>query len=212
MIEYVDETHTYLYDGVIIPSVSEILRFIFPNKYSLVPKEVLNKKATYGSTVHEAIEKLEQGKELPKLDYIQQASITQYLKLKEKYNIEVHKQEQIINYEDKYAGRFDMIADINGVEALCDIKTTAELDKEYLSWQLSLYAYAYKNMYDEDFEKLYAIWLPKKELGKVIEIERKTDEEIEDVLKEYYSSRITEEDEYYSYIDGLVDDHRLGLI
>ena len=211
MIEYVDEIHTYLYDGEIIPSVSELLRFIFPNKYSNVPEHILNAKAKYGSTIHKAIEDIEKGEVISALDYIQQASIDQYLKLKEKNDLEVVEQEKIIHYKNKYAGRFDMIANVNNKYSLCDIKTTSELDKESLSWQLSLYAYAYKDMYDEDFEKLYAIWLPKKDLGQLIEIKKKSDKEIEELIEEYYSQKNKESD-YDSYLEEQWEDHKLGLI
>lgn len=181
MIEFIEEEHLYLLDGVIIPSVSEILHFIFPSKYLNVPKEVLNAKASYGTTIHEIIEKVEKNKEISNLNYIQEASLNQYLRLKQERKIEVLKQEQIVHYEDKYAGRFDMIANVKNEYSLCDIKTTSILDKEYLSWQLSLYAFA-KN---EKFDKLYAIWLPKKDLGQLVEINRKTDEEILKILKQF---------------------------
>ena len=74
MIEFIEDGHIYLMDGVIIPSVSEILHFIFPNKYAGIDKEVLNKKAEYGSKIHEAIESIEQNKILPELDSIQKFS------------------------------------------------------------------------------------------------------------------------------------------
>ena len=45
MIEFIDEPHIYLVNGVITPSVSEILHFIFPNKYKGVNRKILNKKA-----------------------------------------------------------------------------------------------------------------------------------------------------------------------
>ena len=186
MLEFLEAEHLYLLDGVIIPSVSEILHFIFPDKYKGVPAEVLSKKAEYGTKVHEAIEVLEKTGEVIELDYIQKASLEQYLRLKEKYGIEVIEQEEMIHFEDKYAGRFDMIAYVKEDYSLCDIKTTAELDYEYLSWQLSLYAYAYKRMYPEiNFKKLCSIWLPKKQIGHVVEIQKKTDEEIEELLKRY---------------------------
>ena len=201
MLEFVEEEHIYLLDGVILPSVSEILHFIFPDKYKGVPSEVLNAKASYGTEIHISIQSYEEnlvGNEmyLPcsssseayqcvvddyDLNYIERASLKQYIKLKKENNIEVLEQEQMIHYEDKYAGRFDMIARVNGDYCLCDIKTTATLDKEYLSWQLSLYAFARK----EKFDKLYAIWLPKKDLGQLIEIDRKSDEEILEMLRKY---------------------------
>ena len=193
MIEFIEETHTYLYEGIIIPSVSEILHFIFPDKYKNVDKEILYKKAIYGSKIHEAIECLEQNKTLPKLDNIKEFSINQYKRLKDKFNIKVQVQEQTINYKDVYAGRFDMIATINDNLSLCDIKTTAQLDKEYLSWQLSFYELAFMNMYGTKFEKLYAIWLPKKGYGELIEIKRKSLSELLRVLEEFKENRKEEE-------------------
>ncbi len=192
MLEFVEEEHLYLLDGVIIPSVSQILHIIFKNKYKNVPANILKAKAIYGTTLHNAIECYEQKKELPKLDYIQQASFNQYLNIKKENYIEVLAQEQMIHYKDKYAGRFDMIAEVNNKLALCDIKTTAELDVEYLSWQLSLYEFAYGTKFD----KLYAIWLPKKELGKLVEIKRKSKREILKMLEEYEQENDYPQEEY----------------
>ena len=189
MIEFIEEGHIYLKDGVIVPSVSEILHFIFPDKYKNVDEQTLQKKAVYGSKVHEAIECLEQGKTLPELDENQEFSIRQWQYLKEKYNINVIIQEKMIHYLGEYAGRFDMVAKVNGYLSLCDIKTTATLDKEYLSWQLSFYELANESMYHTRFDKLYAIWLPKRNVGQLVEIERKSRNELLDVLKKFKESR-----------------------
>lgn len=184
MIEFIENGHIYLLDGVITPCVSNILHFIFPDKYEGVPEHILEEKASYGSLVHKAIECLEQGLELPNLNYIQEASLEQYKKLKTRHNIEVLSQEQQIHYEDKYCGTYDMEAKVNGIHSLVDIKTTAELDKEYVSWQLSFYELAIGTK----FEKLYCLWLPKKELGQLVEVERKSKKELLRVLREYYES------------------------
>lgn len=182
-LTFIEETHQYLLNGILLPSVSEILHFIFPNKYKGVSREILNKKAKYGSIVHEYIEKFEKGKyeELPKLDLYQKLSFKQYIRLVNRFSIEVIEQEKMVHYKDLYAGRFDMIANILGKECLCDIKTTAELDIEYLSWQLSFYELAY----GKKFKKLYAIYLPRKGVGKLVEIKRKTKRELLKVLKEF---------------------------
>ncbi len=172
-------------DGVIIPSVSEILHFIFPDKYKNVNSKILAKKALYGTKIHEAIELLEKGKTLPEMDNTQEFSLYQYTRLKEKFKIEVKEQEKMIHYKSEYAGRFDMIATVGDDLCLCDIKTTAQLDKEYLSWQLSYYELAT----GKTFDKLYAIWLPKKNYGQLIEIERKPLSELLRVLKEFKESR-----------------------
>lgn len=186
MIEFIEEEHIYLVDGVITSSVSEILNFIFPDKYSNVPEEVLNAKANYGSIVHKAIECLENNDKLPKMNYLQEASVEQWKKLKLENEIEVLEQEKIVNYGDRYCGRFDMIANVNDVYSLCDIKTTAKLDKESLAWQLSYYALAHNpSEYENEFKKFYAIWLPKKDLGEIVEIERKPKEELLEMLKKF---------------------------
>ena len=194
MIEFLEEPHIYLVNGVITPSVSQILHFIFPDKYKGVDKRILNRKAEYGTKIHESVEMYENNiltmtldeafcitVQAQELNYIQEASLRQYVKLKNEYQINVLEQEQMIQYKGKYAGRFDMIAKIKNEKSLCDIKTTAELDKEYLSWQLSYYELAM----GKEFKKLYAIWLPKKGLGQVVEIERKPKELLLKKLEEF---------------------------
>lgn len=178
-IEFIESEHIYIVNGIIVKSVTQILNELFPNKYKNVPLKILNDKSLYGVKVHKAVEDLENGVyvEKPQSVYICE-SINQYDKLKKKYNIKVLEQEKIIAYKNIFAGRFDMIAEINGFNCLCDIKTTAEVDKEYLSWQLSMYELAYGSKFD----KLYCIWLPKGGLGKLIEIDRI--EEVEEKLKE----------------------------
>lgn len=183
MIKFDEESHTYWVNGIKTPCVSEILHFIFPDKYDGVDKIILSNKAKYGSIVHKAIECLEQNLELPKLDYIQEASLDQYKKIKLENNIEVISQEQRIEYQGMYAGTYDMEANINGIHSLVDIKTTAELDYEYLSWQLSYYELAI----GKKFKKLYCLWLPKRGLGKLVEIERKTKKELLEKLEEFYN-------------------------
>ena len=180
-VEYIDEIHTYLINGVIVPSVSQLLHEkVFPDKYKNVPEKILKAKAEYGTEVHSIVEKLENNEEYNFTSVYIEESIKQYLMLKEKYNLKVKEQEKIVNYKDLYAGRFDMIAKINGELCLCDIKTTSELDLEYLSWQLSMYELAY----GKKFDKLIAIWLPKKGLGKIVEIERIEKEKILEMIGE----------------------------
>ena len=168
MLEFIEDGHLYLLDGVLLPSVSQVLSFVFPQKYNSIPEEILTRKANFGTKIHLAVERYESERELPEMNYIEEACFNQYLRLKQKHDIEVIEQERMVHYKDVYAGRFDMIATIDGHKSLADIKTTAVLDKEYLSWQLSLYELAT----GWEFGKLYAIWLPKKNIGKVVEIKR----------------------------------------
>lgn len=193
MIEYIDEIHCYLYDGVIIPSVSQILQEkLFKDKYKNVPKWILEKKANYGTQVHKSIEMYEINlKTMCKeeafdvtvialnLNIIQQESLKQYIKLKEQYNFKVVEQEVIICYKGKYAGRFDMIIEMDNKLHLVDIKTTYELDREYVSWQLSMYDLGC----DKEIENYYVLWLPKKKIGKFERINKKEKDEIGKIIQ-----------------------------
>jgi hypothetical protein len=186
-IEFISEGHLYLYCGMIIPSVSEILGFIFPDKYKDVPKEILKDKADYGTLIHKLCEELDTGKTLEELkqeykfNYIIEATLKQHLRLKEKYDIQPISMEQRVCYKGLYAGTYDLEAYVDSELSLIDRKTTAELDTEYLSWQLSFYELAKGKKYD----KLYVEWLPKKGLGQFIEIERKSKKELLEVLEKY---------------------------
>ena len=176
MIEFIEEEHIYLIDGQIVPSVTQILQKVFPLKYEGVPIQTLNKKAEYGTTLHKYIEIIEKKKPKRPLAYIkrycnpniyQEESMKQYLKIKEKHHIEVLESEKIVSYQDKYCGTLDLKAIVDGKSAIIDIKTTAELDKDWVSWQNSLYELA-----DEPVDELYCLWLPKGHLGKLVKVER----------------------------------------
>lgn len=179
MVEFLKDTHTYLVDGIIVPSVSTILsQTIFADKYKDVPDFVLQRAAEFGTAIHNAIEHESDD------DLTDEQSVVyqRWLKLKDKHNIKAVEQEQIIHLGYDYAGTFDMMAEIDGELCLVDIKTTYNLDKEYLSWQLSLYAHA-----KQFGGKLVAIWLPKRKGAELIEIEPKPHYEIDKLLEVYHA-------------------------
>ena len=187
MIEFLDEPHLYLVDGILVKSVTQILQLIFPDKYKGIDKGILNKKAEFGTTGHVIIEHLDLKtaesvqKQLSSIENKDlEVCIREYLRLVQKHKIEPLEHELKVNYKHIYAGTLDLIAIVNGIESLCDIKFTAELDKEYLSWQLGMYGLAL----GKKFKKYYCVWLPKKQLGQLVEIVPKTKEEILEKLKE----------------------------
>lgn len=187
MIEFIKDQHLYLVDGILVSSVTQILQLIFPNKYKNIDKTTLNKKASFGTEGHSIIEKLDvsdmniaKNQVLGIKNKDLEVCIREYLRLVEKHKIEPLEHEKMVSYKYLFCGTLDLIANIEGTRSLCDIKFTAELDKEYLSWQLGMYALAL----NETFEKYYCIWLPKKELGQLVEIKPKTKEEILKKLEE----------------------------
>ena len=186
-IDFLPEEHIYLVNGILVKSVTQILQLIFTDKYKGIDKNTLSKKASFGTAGHSIIENLDVSDlKKAKQEVLQitnkdlQICIREYLRLVEKYEIKPLEQEQIVSYEYLYCGTLDMTGKVKGLNCLLDIKFTAELDKEYLSWQLGMYQLA-KGI---EYEKCYCIWLPKKQLGQLVEIIPKTKKEIMDKLKE----------------------------
>lgn len=187
MLEFLENEHIYLKNGILVKSVTQILQLIFPDKYKNINSKILEKKSIFGTIGHEIIEHLDvnnpdivkktissiQNKDL-------EICIREYVRLCKTFKIEPLEHEKRVSYKYLYAGTLDLIANVDNIESLCDIKFTAELDKEYLAWQLGMYALALR----KEFKKYYCIWLPKKQLGQLVEILPKTKEEILKKLEE----------------------------
>lgn len=179
-VEFIEDSHTYLLDGVLVPSVSEIIAWHSGDQYSQVPAHILLKAQVYGTRVHEAIEKYV--KTLEADDYAEE--VGKYAELEERYNIVIESSEQIITYGDKYAGRYDMIGTVNGDPALLDIKTTYRINKEHLALQLGLYRMALQKPL-----KCFCVWIPKRAKGKLVEIEPTPEEELKKIVEAYWDSQ-----------------------
>lgn len=157
-LEYFDDTHTYIYDGVIIPSVTQIIRVKFVHKYDGVPAFVLQRASVKGTAVHSAIErycKFDEDSELPEL--------YNFKFLRNHYGFKVLGNEiPIVLFQDDKpvcAGRLDLVLEQDGKTGLADIKRTYNLDKEYLAYQLNLYRLAYQQCYDTNIEFLKGVHL-----------------------------------------------------
>lgn len=188
MIEFIEDTHSYLYDGVLIPSVSELIRFKFPGAYDGIPEKVLKRKAKYGTKVHELVEGLVRNEfsltdvTTKKIDPNIKIAIEQFETLRKAWIFSIKDMEQIVCYQGRYAGKYDMrtIDDV-----LIDIKTTTEIHEDWLSWQLGLYQTAL----GIDKNTAYCMWLPKGKAAKVVAITPKTKEECLNLLEEYETSK-----------------------
>ena len=185
MIEFIEDTHTYLADGVIVPSVSELIMFKYPEAYAGVPKRVLKKKADYGTKAHRMIESFASGEltmeeiQNKKIDPDIKIAVEQFESLRKMWAFHIKDMEQIVTYKGRYAGTYD-IRTID--DLVIDIKTTSELHEDWLQWQISLYYLGLKKYRDYGF----CIWLPKGKVGKVVQINTLPREECEKLVDEYY--------------------------
>lgn len=159
ILEYIDETHTYLVDGVIVPSITQILKIKFGNKYAGIDKDVLRRAAEKGTAVHEAIENFEKYN----IENISCQELKDYKFLKKQYKFNCLDNEVpiILFKNDKpiAAGRLDLVLEMNDIKGLGDIKRTSTLDKEYLAYQLNLYRIGYRQCYGIEAEFLKGVHL-----------------------------------------------------
>ena len=199
-VEFIEDGHIYLCDGVIVPSVTQILKMRFGDKYSRVNEATLTAAAEKGTAVHKAIE-----------DYCKDGTesdleeLRNFKFLKKKYDFEVIDNEVPIlllnnkNHKPICAGRFDLQISKNGMMGLADIKRTSTLDKEYLGFQLNIYRLAFNQCYGGSIDFLAGIHLREK-TRKFVEIPINEDltYKLLDEWGGYYDRRRTESD-----IEGL---------
>nr|DAJ37778.1 MAG TPA: Mitochondrial genome maintenance exonuclease 1, DNA complex, DNA exonuclease [Caudoviricetes sp.] len=157
-LEYFDDTHTYLYDGLILPSVTQILGVKYRNDYASVPPAVLNNAAQRGTEVHKAIENFNVS------DYDDGSEAVRNFKfLQKQYGFEVLDSElPLVIFKDDFpiaCGRLDMTMLIDGQIGIADIKTVSALNKEKIAYQLNLYRIGLMQSYGVDAKFLKIIHL-----------------------------------------------------
>lgn len=128
MLEFDAPTHTYRWHGVVVPSVTQVLEQL--TDFSMVPRDVLERKRQIGTWVHKAIE-------LDLADDLDENSIGDewrgyfngWRKFRAESGFVASSSEQLLYSEKhRYAGTSDLIGSLPKVEtALVDAKCTAIL-------------------------------------------------------------------------------------
>lgn len=157
-LEFFPETHTYLYDGLVLPSVTQILGVKYRNDYASVPPAVLDNASKRGTAVHKAIENYnnsgyDDGSE----------AVRNFKFLQKQYGFEVLDSElPIVIFKNDMpiaCGRLDMTMLIDGQTGIADIKTVSALNKEKIAYQLNLYRIGLMQSYGVDAKFLKIIHL-----------------------------------------------------
>lgn len=159
VLEYIDETHTYIYDGEILPSITQVLKMKFGSKYNGISKEVLKRASERGSKIHKTIEDYEK----QNIDDADSVELRNYKFLKKTYKFEcIDNEVPVVVFKDGKAvacGRLDLVLEENGEIGLADIKTTSTLDREYLRYQLNLYRIGFQQCYGTEIKFLRGVHL-----------------------------------------------------
>lgn len=157
-IEYIDDIHCYLCDGIILPSVTTILKIKFGNKYKGIDETVLKRASEKGTEVHNAIENYcKKGIESD----LKELKNFKFLKKQYKFNVLDNEVPILIFKDDEpvAVGRLDLVLKDGEEVGLGDIKRTSVLDKEYLAYQLNLYRIGYMQSYGMDIKFLKGLHL-----------------------------------------------------
>jgi len=157
-LEYFDDTHTYLVDGIVVPSITQLLKVRFKNKYATVDASTLKRASEKGTEAHRAIEeycKTGTESDLPE--------VRNFKFLQKHYGFTVMENETpVILFKDDEAvcaGRLDLVLMMDDKTGLGDIKRVSTLDKEYLALQLNLYRIAYQQCYGVQIDFLKGLHL-----------------------------------------------------
>lgn len=157
-IEFIEDGHLYLVDGVITPSITQLLKYKFGGMYDFVNPKTLSEAAKKGTAVHKAIEEYE--KEGKESDY---EELRSYKLLKDLYKWKTLENELPvvldIDGEVMGVGTLDLLVEIDGKLGIGDIKRTATLNKEYVAYQLNLYRMAYESTFEKPIDFLFALHL-----------------------------------------------------
>lgn len=151
-LEFDDEAHRYIVNGIITPSVSKLLSLKFDD-YPNVPKAVLQAAADRGTEMHKAIEVYEKTGEESDLQ-----EFRNYLLLKKHFKIEnVENELPVAYFEDGlpvFAGTIDQVCKIDGVPAINDFKRVSAPNKEKIAYQVNLYRLAYNQTFGVEVKAL----------------------------------------------------------
>ena len=124
-LSFDDQKHQYKSDGLIIPSVTQVIRESGLVNLDWIDKELLEIKADLGKKVHSTTELYDNGTiDLDELHPILKAYLDGWIKFRKDYNfIPTEIELQLSHKLYKYAGRIDRVGLIGKDLSLIDIKS-----------------------------------------------------------------------------------------
>ena len=184
-VEFNPERHEYKKNGVIIPSVTTIIRQVFGYKYGAVSPEVLERARAKGTEVHLEAE-----------EYHKYGTIgisDEFFALKKEFD-RLPKPLAVEDYlyAETPSGAFCGTCDLfYGSGRLCDYKTGKVLDTKTTTIQLNMYRYAYQKA-GYDVRNLEA-WHVVGNVLKRVQLPILPDSYIEGIVDYYYSGKQADE-------------------
>ena len=158
MLAFDEPSHTYTYDGTVVPSVTQALTIL--NDFSKVPWQVLQAAQERGRLVHKAGEYLLRGE----LDWSSiDSEIQSYLVglkkfLDESGFVALETETQVYSEKYRYAGTIDAVGYWRNGICLVDWKTSVAKPK-HVGPQLAAYRQAYNEQAKNQVRRIYCVRL-----------------------------------------------------
>ena len=136
-----ESTHTYTVDGQVLPSVTEIIRFLHYDTAVGADKAMRDYAADRGTRIHEACTAYDFDGEDAEVDADIVGYVQAYAAFKRDYGIAdwLYYEKPIGSVELGFAGTPDRIGLIDGKMAILDFKTGSNVNKHALEAQLNGY-------------------------------------------------------------------------
>lgn len=136
---FYDTEHKYEVDGVKLPSVSEILRFMSRDIYGDVNQYTLDTAAERGTQIHKATEMLDKLGEA-EIDDEYAPYLNAYIQFLREHAVQWTQIERRMYHPGKgYAGTIDRFGLVDGAPTLLDIKSVSSVKKTVVKAQLNGY-------------------------------------------------------------------------
>lgn len=169
--ELLPDRHVYMHDGVEVPSVSELTRFLTREVYKDPDPIALERAAERGTEVHRITEALDKcgtcAVEEEVLPYV-----TAYVDFLHEHEVKWDCIEWSVGKDLLYAGTIDRYGTVDGERVILDIKTTGtigRLHKVLYTAAQNLYRMAIEDNFS--VEKLYILQLKKDGSYKLIKLD-----------------------------------------
>ncbi len=223
-----EESHTYLRGEQRLSGITSLIHHVlmlgvYPGATDYVNEVLIPKAGYYGTCVHAAIQTWDElgiecteypEKDHPTAGLLPAQDVSQELETYKNLlcGLRTVACEFTVDYRD-FASQIDSVkADEDDEIYLVDYKTNnidyypggQEGLEEYLSWQLSCYAFMFERLTGKKVAGLIAMWI-RKEKGERWVIERKPDEQVECLLE----TTIMLTDNGFEYINELMQVHEI---
>lgn len=180
------ESHTYTLGELTLSGITGIIKkMLFPDKYKDIPQAVLEKAAARGTAIHEACEMADTMGVVPPFEEVQK-----YVAEREKLKLIPVANEYTVTDGQRIASNIDVIwrKGKSTSVILGDFKTTYERDKEYVSWQLSIYKWLFELVNPTiKVSGIAVVWLQKDKDAEIEMLEMHDTDVCKRIIDDYFS-------------------------